>query len=87
MNVSEVILPCYISEAGRDNSGRLMCNIEMANSDTCILLPFSPLAPGSIQLNFIWVIFRLILVIDGWYIFCEIILRWMSRDLVDDKSV
>ena len=30
--------------------------------------------------------FNLILVIDGWGIFCEIALRWMSLDLCDDES-
>ena len=29
--------------------------------------------------------FKLILVIDGWGISCEIALRWMSLDLTDDK--
>ena len=32
------------------------------------------------------VIFKLILMIDGWGISCETALRWMSLDLTDDKS-
>ena len=32
-------------------------------------------------------IFKLISVIDGWYITSEIVLRWMSLDLSDDKSI
>ena len=29
---------------------------------------------------------HLVLLIDGWGISCEVALRWMSRDLTDDKS-
>ena len=43
------------------------------------------LAPGKFELNFI-VIFKVILVIDGWSISCQIALRWMSLDPTDDKS-
>ena len=32
------------------------------------------------------VIFKQILVVDGWVISCEITLRWMSQGLTDDKS-
>ena len=32
------------------------------------------------------VIFKLILVIDGWSICCEIVLRWMSLDITDNTS-
>ena len=31
-------------------------------------------------------IFKLILAVDDWGIPCEIALRWMSLDLIDDKS-
>ena len=34
----------------------------------------------------ILVIFKLILLIDGWSIHCEIVLRWLSQDLNYDKS-
>ena len=44
------------------------------------------LAPSRFCLNFRWVIFKQILVIDGWVISCEITLRWMSQGLTDDKS-
>ena len=30
-----------------------------------------------------FLIFKLILVIDGWGVFCEIALRWMPLDLTD----
>ena len=36
--------------------------------------------------NFRWVIFKLILMTDGWVISSKIVLRWMSLDLTDDKS-
>ena len=32
------------------------------------------------------IIFKLILVIDGWGISCEIALIWMSLDFTDDQS-
>ena len=32
------------------------------------------------------VIFKLILVTDGWCVFCEIALKWLSLYLTDDKS-
>ena len=35
------------------------------------------LAPGKLELNFRHVIFKKILVIDGWDISCEIALIWM----------
>ena len=47
---------------------------------------FNSLAPGRFEWHFRRVIFKLILVIDGWIISCEIAVRWMSLDLTDDKS-
>ena len=44
------------------------------------------LAPGKFEWNFIYVIFKLILVIDGWGISCEIALIWMLMDFTDDQS-
>ena len=43
-------------------------------------------ARGRFELNFRWVMLKIILVIDGWGISCEITLRWMSLDLSYDKS-
>ena len=43
-------------------------------------------APGRFWLNFRWVMFKQILVIDGWVFSCEITLRWTSQGLTDDKS-
>ena len=48
--------------------------------------PLNVLAPGKFVWNFRWVNFKLNLVINGWDIFCEIPLRWMSLDLAYDKS-
>ena len=42
---------------------------------------FNSLSPGRFERNLRRVIFKLILMIGGWGIFCEIALRWMS-----DKS-
>ena len=47
-----------------------------------IVLTHRPLG----DLKEIWVIFKLILMIGGWGIFCKFALRWMSMDLTDDKS-
>ena len=44
------------------------------------------LAPGKYEWNFRHVIFKQILVIDGWDISCEIALIWMSLDFADDQS-
>ena len=44
------------------------------------------LAPGKFKYNFIHVILKQILVIDGWDISCEIALIYMSRDFTDDQS-
>ena len=44
------------------------------------------LAPGKFEGNFIQLIFKQILVIDGWGISCKIALIWMSLDFTDDKS-
>ena len=45
------------------------------------------LAPGGFERNLRKVIFKLILMIGGWGVFCKIALRWMSMDLTDDKSI
>ena len=42
--------------------------------------------PGKFEWNFRHVIFKQILVIDGWCISCEIALIWMSLDFTDDQS-
>ena len=47
---------------------------------------FNSLAPGKFEWNFRYVIFKWILVTDGWGISCEIALIWMSLDFTDDQS-
>ena len=47
---------------------------------------FNSLAPGKFEWNFIYVIFKQILVTDGWGISCEIALIWMFLDVTDDQS-
>ena len=51
-----------------------------------ILWMINSLAPSRFWLNFRGVIFKQILVIDGWVISCEITLRWMSQGRTNDKS-
>ena len=47
---------------------------------------FNLLALGRFELNFRWLVFKLILVIHCWGISCEIALRWMSLELTNVKS-
>ena len=44
------------------------------------------LTPRRFEWNLRSAIFKLILMIGGWDFFCKIALRWMSLDLIDDKS-
>ena len=44
------------------------------------------LAPGMFEWKFRHVIFKLMLVIDGWGIPCETALIWMSLNFTDDQS-
>ena len=57
---------------------------------SCLLIypsgQFNSLAPGKFQWNFRQVIFKQILVIDGWSISCEIALIWMTLDFTNDQS-
>ena len=52
-----------------------------------LLICFNPLAPGRFKVNFRWVIFKLILVVNGWGISCETALIWMSLDHIYGKSI
>ena len=63
------------------------------HNSLCIILlkifaepPIHSLTSGKIEWNFRFVIFKRILMIDGWGIFCEIVLIWMSLDFADDQS-
>ena len=47
---------------------------------------YNLLSPGKFEWNFVFVIFKQILAIDGWGISCEITLIWMSVDFTDDHS-
>ena len=47
---------------------------------------FDSLAPGKIEWNYRYVIFKQISVINGWGISCEIALIQMSLDFIDDQS-
>ena len=45
---------------------------------------FNSLAPGKLEWNFRYVIFKQMLLIDGWGMSCEIALIWISMDFTDD---
>ena len=47
---------------------------------------FNSLAPGKFEWKFRYVIFKRILVIDGWGLSSEIALIWMSLDFTEDQS-
>ena len=49
-----------------------------------IIIPIQ--APGTFEWNLRYVIFKRILVIDGWGISCEIALIWTSLDFTNDHS-
>ena len=44
------------------------------------------IGPVRFEPRFRQVVFKLIVIIDGWGIFCEIFPRWMPHDFTDDKS-
>ena len=44
------------------------------------------MTPGRFEKKMRKLIFKLILMIGGWGIFCKIVLRWMTMDLTDEKS-
>ena len=56
------------------------------NLKVVIGLELKLIGPGEFECNFRNVIFKRILVIDGWGISCEIALIWMSLDFTDDQS-
>ena len=51
-----------------------------------LFILLNSLAPRRVEWNCRAVIFKLILMIDGWGISWEIVLTWMPQDLTDDKS-
>ena len=51
-----------------------------------LAVSFGSLAPGKFDRNSRYVIFKRILVIDGWGISCKIAPIWMSLDFTDDQS-
>ena len=57
-------------------------------TEACFTRPLwvNSLAPGKFEWNCRHVVFKQILVIDGWSISCEISLIWMSLDFIDDQS-
>ena len=83
-------LQCAVKETVLKNSFTLSLVVSSVLEDFCNLsttwwgLTHWPL--GNLNGNFRHVIFKQILVIDGWGISCEIALIWMSLDFTDDQS-
>ena len=50
-------------------------------------ISINSMTPGRFERNLRKVIFKLILMIGGWGIFCKIALRWLSVEPTDDKSI
>ena len=85
----------YIESVPRPSNGlalidvRICADTVMTNSGPICILGWhrinSP-SPGRSEWNLSSVIFKLIWVIDGWGISCEIAITWMSLHLTDDKS-
>ena len=59
---------------------------QLASTWSIVTSWINSLSPRRFERNLRKVIFKLILMIGGWGIFCKIALRWMSMDLTDDKS-
>ena len=57
----------------------------VTRSLAAMVLAINSLVPGKFEWHFRYWIFQIITVINGWGISCELALRWMLRDLTDDK--
>ena len=64
----------------------ILKRIPCVGSTVAADISLNSLAPGRFERNLRKVLFKLILMIGGLGIFCKIALRWMSTDLIDDKS-
>ena len=91
--VSTELLYCY----SRIGTCWLWYYVKMSNDELvekcsllamgcCLTWYFNSLWPGRFKWNFRWVLFKSITVIDGWDTCCEIALRRMSLDPINDKS-
>ena len=72
--------PCFVP-----NNHRQCCSWRHMKLYSFIWL-INSLAPGKFEWNFRYVIFKWILVIDGWGISCEVAIIWMLLDFTDDQS-
>ena len=61
-------------------------DLVIQDAKTSAGMAFNSLAPGRFKVNFRWVIFKLILVVNGWGISRETALIWMSLDHTYVKS-
>ena len=66
--------------------GHLGTNLSEPQCVRTLVSWLNSLAPGKFEWNFRHVIFKQIVVVDGWAISCEIALIWMSLDFTDDQS-
>ena len=76
---------CELVRAWTKTLAILKWNVWYKSALRCCYV-INSLHPGRFELNFRWVIFKLILVIGGWGMTCEIAVRWLPLDLTDDKS-
>ena len=70
---------CHAGQLGGTHTDQVEASPEFG-----VFYIFNSLASVQFQWNLIEVILKIILSIDGWGIFCEIALRWMSLDLIED---
>ena len=63
-----------------------MITVKVPHHQECWKLLLNSLTSGKFEWNFRYVIFKRILVIDGWGISCEIVQAWMPLDFTDDQS-
>ena len=82
-------LECLILEILLGKNCLLNGPLDLACQRASLNLPqwINSLAPGKFEWNFRYVIFKWILVIDGWGISWEITLIWMSLDFTNDQSI
>ena len=84
------LLPCtsisYIQRLKEPKSSTMLAFAYIFWAPVCHYWHVDSLAPGKFEWNFRHVIFKQILVIDGWGISCEIALIWMPLGFTDDQS-
>ena len=72
----------YTRRCGMGNTKATFVNSLCPRRGSCNL---NSLAAGQFEWNLRYLILQIISVTDGWGIFCELALLWMSLDLTDNK--